>query len=126
LTKKTLFNENLQFFRKKAKLTQKELAEKLNISVNTYITYERDSEAKYSTLIDVAKILGVSIDNLLTGENSAYEPVRRIKLITADNATDFERNLNAAVDDVGGNIIDIKFSAFPSLYTAILILEIPQ
>ena len=62
----TAFGKNLSRLRKSARLTQKELAEKLGINVNTFIGYETAGrEPKFETLIKIADFFGVSTDELL-------------------------------------------------------------
>lgn len=56
---------NLRKIRKEHSLTQKELAEKVGISPQTYNTYEkRGSVPTLPVLEKIAKILGVSVDYL--------------------------------------------------------------
>lgn len=61
-----MFQENLKLLRKDKKLTQKEIAEKLNINQRTYCTYEKGTrEPDISMLIKLADFHKVSIDYLL-------------------------------------------------------------
>ena len=60
------FQKNLILYRKMSGLTQKELAEKLQISPTTLAGYENaGKEPKVSTLIKLADFFGVSVDNLV-------------------------------------------------------------
>ena len=62
----TGFQKNLILYRKAADLTQKELAEKLNVSPTTLAGYENaGKEPKISTLIKIADFFGVSTDDLI-------------------------------------------------------------
>lgn len=57
---------NFKLYRKKAKLTQKEMADKLNVSRQSYIKYESgETEPSFETLKQISLILNTSIDNLL-------------------------------------------------------------
>ncbi len=58
---------NIKKFRKKEKLTQKELANKLNIRYQTVQKYEKGiiSNIPLETIIKLSKILGVSIQDIL-------------------------------------------------------------
>lgn len=57
---------NFKLYRKKAKLTQKEMANKLNVSRQSYIKYESgETEPSFETLKQISLILNTSIDNLL-------------------------------------------------------------
>lgn len=67
------FQEKLRYYREKAGYKQaKEFAEKLGIPYSTYAGYEiKSREPKYETLIKIADLLNVSLDELL-GRNEKY------------------------------------------------------
>lgn len=67
------FQEKLRYYREKAGYKQaKEFAEKLGIPYSTYAGYEvKSREPKYETLIKIADLLNVSLDELL-GRNEQY------------------------------------------------------
>ena len=67
------FQENLRFYREKAGYTSaKDFSKALNIPYNTYAGYESQyREPKYETLIKIADLLDVSLDELL-GRNDKY------------------------------------------------------
>ena len=79
------FRENLIKLRKSNYPSAKKFADDLGLPYNTYISYEnaqKPAEPKYDTLIKIASLLGVSIDELL-----GYTPVKNdfekcIKFIT--------------------------------------------
>ena len=86
--------ENIAYFRKKNKLTQEELAEKLSVTSQAVSKWECDSSYPDITGIQsLAKILGVTVDDLLTGEKALPEIIeapkekidRRIVLINVEN-----------------------------------------
>lgn len=61
----------LKELRLKAKYTQKNIAEKLNIPLNTYTQYELGNrEPTVSTLIKIANLYNVSLDYLLENPNT--------------------------------------------------------
>ena len=63
------FSENLRQLREKQGLKQKELAEKLEISLRAYQYYERNErEPQLSTLIRIADYFDVSLDELVGRE----------------------------------------------------------
>lgn len=63
---KITFNENLKNIRQNEKLSQKDLAEKLHISIKTISHWETGyTEPSLVQLIMLSKILDVSIDDLL-------------------------------------------------------------
>ena len=65
------FGKNLSALRKAARLTQKEVAEKLGVNVHTFIGYETAGrEPKYDLLIKIADFFGVSIDDLIRGKST--------------------------------------------------------
>ena len=60
------FGRRLKELRQEKGLTQKELAEKLNLNSVTYLHYEKaQREPPLSVLADMAKFFDVSIDFLL-------------------------------------------------------------
>lgn len=66
------FQENLRYYRERAGYkSAREFAEVLNIPYATYAGYEyKNREAKYPMLIKIAKLLNVSIDDLLGLKNN--------------------------------------------------------
>src|SRR5690625_3553161 len=67
-----MLSKNLAKYRKRAKMTQKEVAEKLHISPQAYARYERTDEKKNEPNSDnlkrLADIFEVSVDELLGRE----------------------------------------------------------
>lgn len=62
----TIFQENLKEMRKLCGFTQKEVAEKLNISQPSYIRYENGTaEPTLENLVKLAELFDVSVDYLL-------------------------------------------------------------
>lgn len=60
------FKDNLRRFREQAGFTSKQMADKLNISYNTYLNYENlSSEPRYTLLCQIARILKTSPNELL-------------------------------------------------------------
>lgn len=88
--------ENIAFFRKKSKLTQEELAEKLSVTSQAVSKWECDTSYPDITGMQaLAKTLGVTVDELINGEQQLPEVSeapkekidRRIVLINVE-ATD--------------------------------------
>lgn len=77
-------NINFKILRKNAKLTQKQIAQHLNISSSTYVNYELGiSEMPYELLFLLADYYAVSIDYLL-GRNEVNHVLlseKELKLI---------------------------------------------
>ena len=63
------FGDNLYFYRNQAKLTQKELAKKLDISINNIGHWEKArTEPGINTLIKLADLFDVTLDELVGRE----------------------------------------------------------
>lgn len=63
---KIILGERLKELREDKNLTQKQIAEKLNINSVTYLHYEKSQrEPPLSLLADMAKYYGVTVDYLL-------------------------------------------------------------
>ena len=68
---KIIFAQNLIMLRKQMKLTQIELAEKINYSDKAISKWERgESIPDVSVLLNLAKLFGVDIDFLVTEHNN--------------------------------------------------------
>ena len=66
--------ENIAYFRKKNKLTQEELAEKLSVTSQAVSKWECDSSYPDITGMQaLAKVLGVTIDEIINGEQQIPE-----------------------------------------------------
>ena|SRR5690625_3581538 len=62
----TLFGKRLKYLRINKSITQRELAEIINVSTSTIGMYENNArEPSFETLINIANYFGVSIDYLL-------------------------------------------------------------
>lgn len=78
----------IRFLRKEANLTQKELADKLGITDRAVSKWERGRGCPDISLIeDVAKILGVSVLELLKGERLEKKDLKEQDLIETMNYT---------------------------------------
>lgn len=66
------FKDNLKKIRESKGLTQKEVADKLGIFVQSYSRYENtDQEPKLNRVVEIANILNVSLDELVFGINNS-------------------------------------------------------
>ena len=85
----TEFSKNLVAYRKAAGYSQKEFAELLDIPVTTLSGYENAGrEPKFETLLKIAKIFDVTVDELLTVSESldrAYGILGEVKFEIIDN-----------------------------------------
>ena len=65
---KTKFSNNMKFYRQQMKLTQKELADKMNIVREQYSKYERGIvQLDYDKMILVCNILDITPNDLFDG-----------------------------------------------------------
>ena len=67
----TIFHSKIKEFRKSINLTQKQMAERLNISERAYQYYESGQrEPNLDTLFDISNIFDISTDYLLAKTNN--------------------------------------------------------
>lgn len=73
-----MVGERITVLRKKAKLSQEQLAQQLNVSASTIGMYEQGRrEPSISTLEDLSKIFAVSLDYLITGSEVTDRHVQK-------------------------------------------------
>ena len=63
------FQEKLRELRKEKKLSQRKVAELLEMSHGSYAEYELDAEPRFINLVRIANLFNVSVDFLLGREN---------------------------------------------------------
>ncbi len=115
-----VLGEKIKTLRVSRKMTQSELAEKLNVTKSTISSYENDSrQPSYEVLIKISSLFNVTIDSLLMGErNGIYLDVHnlnqyQIKVIldllnvfTMDNISkpmiDDKNNEEVIIDEIKG------------------------
>lgn len=101
----SIFSKNLRKLRKKNKLTQKELANYLNISQSTIAMYESGKrEPDSNTLIKISKFFSVPIDDLLKDKTDS-------KLLPEDEI-DIAKELERTIEHLKTNK-GIKFDGEP-------------
>lgn len=72
-----MLGENIRNLRKKNKISQEELAEKLNVSRQSISLWENDqTQPTIENIISLADVFGVSTDYLLKGEAEEETPAR--------------------------------------------------
>ena len=93
--------------RKEKELKQDDLAEMLNVSPQAVSKWENDQTCPdISILPQLAKILGVSVDKLLTGK-SGEDPV--VKLVLPENQKEFkDMMLRIVVDSADGDKVRVN------------------
>jgi len=78
-----VLGENLAFFRRKKKYTQKELAEKIGVTPSFISHIENGiSSPSDETLIKISKELSISLDSLRGGNDVVNENIQLIKLLS--------------------------------------------
>lgn len=115
-----VLGEKIKTLRVSRKMTQSELAEKLNVTKSTISSYENDSrQPSYEVLIKISSLFNVTIDSLLMGErNGIYLDIHnlnqyQIKVIldllnvfTMDNISkpmiDDKNNEEVIIDEIKG------------------------
>lgn len=69
LVNNKVLGERIKTLRREQRITQRELSEKTNISVNSISEIERGNQAAYFwQMAEIASVLGVSLDVLLMSE----------------------------------------------------------
>lgn len=81
------FAERLKTLRKQVKLTQAQIAEKLNISQQAYASWERAAKKPtQENLVKIAQILDVSIDYLVGNSEEKSDELDNIELLFRMNS----------------------------------------
>ena len=73
------FAERLRYYREKAKLSQKDLSDKINIPFQTYNNYEtKGIEPKIDIIIKLAMALGIDVNTLVGFQPNNVQDVKRL------------------------------------------------
>lgn len=81
------FAERLKTLRKQVKLTQAQIAEKLNISQQAYASWERGvKKPTQENLIKIVQILNVSVDYLVGNSDNTDDELDNIELLFRMNS----------------------------------------
>lgn len=104
------FSENLLYLRRRASMSQEELAEKLSVSRQTISKWESGGAfPEMEKLLALCELFGVSMDTLLRG--SAEETV-------AEDSRDYDRHMTAYARGIAGGVTLILLGV-----TALLFLQ---
>lgn len=91
------FAERLKTLRKQVKLTQTQIAEKLNISQQAYASWKRGvKKPTQENLVKIAQILNVSVDYLVWNSEETEGDLENIELLFRMNSkglTDEEKEI---------------------------------
>ena len=124
-------NEKIGLFisreRKARQLTQKELAEKLNVTDKAVSKWERGlSYPDISLLIPISDILSVNVSELLNGERSEDETITAVTHIAVENALEYASNVaNRKTKSIRKRAIIAAFGACIFLFSLTLALFQP-
>lgn len=81
------FAERLKTLRKQVKLTQAQIAEKLDISQQAYASWERGAKKPtQENLVKIAQILNVSVDYLVGNSENTEDELDNIELLFRMNS----------------------------------------
>ena len=98
-----LIGENLMRFRKRAGLTQAELAEKAGLADRTYADIERGvSVMRVSTLLSLCRVLDITPNDILTEQNTSVP--------TAEEITSRLKDVPPNMRDAACRLIDLFLS----------------
>lgn len=91
------FSERLKKLRKKARLTQVDIARKLGISQQAYASWERGiKKPTQENLVKIAQVLNVSVDYLVGNSEERTDELDNIELLFRMNSkglTDEEKEI---------------------------------
>lgn len=81
------FAERLKTLRKQVKLTQAQIAEKLNISQQAYASWEHGvKKPTQENLVKIAQVLNVSVDYLVGNSEEGIDELDNIELLFRMNS----------------------------------------
>ena len=91
------FAERLKTLRKQVKLTQAQIAEKLDISQQAYASWERGAKKPtQENLVKIAQVLNVSVDYLVGNSDYTEDKLDNVELLFRMNSkglTDEEKEI---------------------------------
>lgn len=128
------FGENLQFLRKRAGLTQEDLAEKMEVSRQSVSKWESNSAyPEMDAILRLCDLFGVDMDTLLRGD---------VSLRLGEDAAGYDKHMNAFSMAIAGGVglillgvtilvtlltgltADAEVAVYPLVGTAILLIFI--
>ena len=96
-----MLGQNLQNLRKNNRISQKEMAEKLGVNVNTYANWENDrTQPSIEILIKIAQMLNISMDTLC-GIQEKKEPYKVSRFVSDLSAACYSRVLRIEKNEKG-------------------------
>lgn len=88
-----MLNERLRILRNKKTLSQKAIAEQLEVTTQTIQSWEKGtSEPKASQLVVLSRIFGVSIEEICTGKETTIDQRLSMKMSEAEKLNQEEKN----------------------------------
>ena len=113
MQKMSVFSDNLKSALKKSGLTQKQLADRLNITEVTISRYVNGTRVPRGTLLSgIANVLNVSVDSLLNGEEQEEETLRLSKsecmrIVLTDYGIDLSRITQKMLEHIVGDFLEM-------------------
>lgn len=105
-----MFNERLKQARLKANLSKASFAKRLGLIYTTYDNYERGTvEPKVSTLIKIADILDVSLDELLGRSKINEDEQLKKELNVLLSSIEKEKNISIKVNSIDKEYVNFSF-----------------
>lgn len=88
------FAERLKTLRKQVKLTQAQIAEKLDISQQAYASWERGAKKPtQENLVKIAQVLNVSVDFLVGNSEEKLDNIELLFRMNSKGLTDEEKEI---------------------------------
>lgn len=108
-----MLSKQITYLRKKSKMSQSQLAERLNISPSTVGMYEQGRRfPDLPTLISISRLFNVTLDYLITGEESAqYSPAELQFLLRRDILAKKQQGATMLITDlktIGNRLREIR------------------
>jgi transcriptional regulator with XRE-family HTH domain len=108
-----MINTNLKFCRRELALTQAQMAEKLGIKRSLVGAYEEGrAEPRLATLVNMARLFGITLDQLVTTDFSKKKNTKIIGSLppTDPNAPDADDNPEPPTPAAGGKLRVLAFT----------------
>jgi transcriptional regulator with XRE-family HTH domain len=106
-----MFKDNLKKLRKKNRMTQDDLADRLYVSRALVTKWEAGKRYPSKSMLDnIAELFGIGVEDLIKEDSEALETVRELsECIPEDQGSDEEED---AADDIAVRMIAKKISDF--------------
>ncbi|UOQ96577.1 helix-turn-helix domain-containing protein [Hymenobacter sp. 5317J-9] len=100
-----MINTNLKFCRRELALTQAQMADKLGIKRSLVGAYEEGrAEPRLATLVNMARLFGITLDQLVTTDFSKKKNAKIIGSVPAPDAASAEDDTDPPTSPAGGKL----------------------